>query len=88
VAKLVAHLLATAVGMQTSLKNTTWATKAKDWPTHSSLPKKIYKGKKKQRLSENNRKNGISPKLILNVAGVRNYAGTRLLVSCACTTNW
>jgi hypothetical protein len=45
---LVAHLLATAVGMQTSLKNTTWATKAKEWSTHSSLPKKNmgYKSKR------------------------------------------
>jgi hypothetical protein len=39
-------------------------------------------------LFENNEKSGISPKQILNVASVRNYAGTRLLVSCACTTNW
>jgi hypothetical protein len=45
-AKLVARLLATAVGMQTSLKNKTWATKAKEWPTHSSLPKKYTKKKR------------------------------------------
>jgi hypothetical protein len=37
-AKLVAHLLATAavwVRIQISLKNTKWATLAKKWPTHS-----------------------------------------------------
>ncbi len=68
---LVAHLLATAVRMQTSLKNTTWATKAKEWPTHSSLPKK-YTKKKRSKDCQNTRKNGISPKLVLNVAGVRN----------------
>jgi hypothetical protein len=42
VAKLVARLLATAalwVRLQTSLKNTKWATYAKEWPTHSSPPK-------------------------------------------------
>ncbi len=41
--ELVARLLATAalwVRIQTSLKNTKWATKAKEWPTHSSPPKK------------------------------------------------
>jgi hypothetical protein len=35
--------LATAVlwvRIQTSLKNHKWATKAKEWPTHSSPPKK------------------------------------------------
>ncbi len=40
--KLVARLLARAalwVRTQTSLKNTKWATKAKEWPTHSSPPK-------------------------------------------------
>jgi hypothetical protein len=45
VAKLVALLLATAalwVRIQTSLKNTKWATYAKEWPTHSSKPKKKY----------------------------------------------
>ncbi len=42
--KLVAHRLVTAalwVQIQTSLKK--WATKAKEWPTHSSPPKIIYK---------------------------------------------
>ncbi len=45
VAKLVERLYAAAalwVRIQTSLKNTEWATKAKEWPTHSSSPK-IYK---------------------------------------------
>jgi hypothetical protein len=45
-AKLVARLLATAalgVRIQTSLKNTKWATSAKEWPTHSSPPKKYKK---------------------------------------------
>jgi hypothetical protein len=37
VAKLVARLLATA----TLFKK--WATEAKEWTTHSSPPKKIYK---------------------------------------------
>jgi hypothetical protein len=40
-AKLVAYLLATAalwVRIQTSLKNTKWATLVKEWPTLSSLP--------------------------------------------------
>ncbi len=37
VAKLVAHLLATA-----ALKNTKWVTLAKEWPTHSSTPKNIH----------------------------------------------
>jgi hypothetical protein len=44
VAKLVPRLLATAalwVRIQTSLKNTKWATK--EWPTHSSPPKKYTK---------------------------------------------
>ncbi len=47
VAKLEARLLvATAalwVRFQTSLKNTKWATKAKEWPTNSSPPKNIKK---------------------------------------------
>jgi hypothetical protein len=43
VAKLVAHLLATAILDQTSSKNTKWATETKEWPTHSSLPKKYLK---------------------------------------------
>ncbi len=37
VAKLIARLLATAalwIRIQTSLKNTKWVTKAKEWPTH------------------------------------------------------
>ena len=45
-AKFVAHLLATAalwVRIQASLKNTKWATLAKEWPTHSSPPKNIQK---------------------------------------------
>jgi hypothetical protein len=45
-ANLVARLLASAalwVRIQTSLKNTKWATKAKEWPTHSSPPKKYTK---------------------------------------------
>jgi hypothetical protein len=50
VAKLVqARLLATAplwVRIQTSLKNTKWATSAKDWPTHSSPPTKYEKYEK------------------------------------------
>ncbi len=44
--RLVARLLATAalwVRIQTSLKNTKWATEAKEWPTHSSPPKKEEK---------------------------------------------
>jgi hypothetical protein len=39
-------MLATAtlwVRIQASLKNTIWATLAKEWPTHSSPPKKKYK---------------------------------------------
>jgi hypothetical protein len=46
VAKSVARQLATAVlwvRIQTSLKNHKWATLAKEWPTHSSPPKQIYK---------------------------------------------
>ncbi len=42
-AKFLARLLATAalcVRIQTSLKNTKWATEAKEWLTHSSPPKK------------------------------------------------
>jgi hypothetical protein len=31
------------VRIQTSLKNKKWATNAKEWPTHSSLPKDIQK---------------------------------------------
>jgi hypothetical protein len=45
VAKLVARLLTTAVlwvRIQTSLKNTKWATEAKEWPIHSSPPPKKY----------------------------------------------
>jgi hypothetical protein len=45
VAKLVGRLLATAalwVRIETSLKNTTWGTKAKEWPKHSRPPKNIY----------------------------------------------
>ncbi len=45
-AKLVAHLLATTalwVRIQTSPKNTKWTTKAKEWPTHSRLPKNTQK---------------------------------------------
>ncbi len=48
---LVDRLLATAalwVRIQTSLKNTKWATSAKKWPTHSSPPKNIQKKKLKQ----------------------------------------
>ncbi len=44
--KLGARLLAKAahgVRIQTSLKNHKWATKAKEWPTHSSPQNKIYK---------------------------------------------
>ncbi len=58
VAKLVAYLLATAalwVRIQTSLKNTNWATQAKEWPTHSSPPKNIqknYRDYKKWTLSQ------------------------------------
>ncbi len=47
-AKSVARQLATAalwVRIQTSLKNRKWATKAKEWPTHSSPPKKYSKKK-------------------------------------------
>jgi hypothetical protein len=47
-AKLVAHLLATAalwVRIQTSLKKTKWATKAKEWPSLSSPQKNIQKQK-------------------------------------------
>ncbi len=47
-AKFVAHLLAKAtlrVQIQTSPKNTKWATYAKEWPTHSSRPKKYIKNK-------------------------------------------
>ncbi len=43
VAKLVPSLLATValwVRIQTSLKNTKWATKPKEWSTHSSQSKK------------------------------------------------
>jgi hypothetical protein len=42
VAKLVARLLAMAdlwVRIQTSFKNTKWATQTKEWPAHSSPPK-------------------------------------------------
>ncbi len=45
-AKSVARQLATAalwVLIQTSLKNHKWATNAKEWPTHSSPPKKYTK---------------------------------------------
>ncbi len=46
VAKSVACQLATAVlwvRIQTPLKNHKWATYAKEWPTHSSPPKKYTK---------------------------------------------
>ncbi len=46
VAKLVAHLLATAalwIRIQKSLKNTKWATLTKEWPTHYGPPKNIQK---------------------------------------------
>ncbi len=48
VAWLVARLLATAASslgriIRTSLKNTKWATKAREWATHSRPPKNIYK---------------------------------------------
>jgi hypothetical protein len=46
VAKLVAQLFATAalwVRIQTSLKYTKWATKAKEWPTQYSPSKNIQK---------------------------------------------
>jgi hypothetical protein len=49
-AKLVARLLAMAalwVRIQTSLKNTKWATQAKEWPTQSSPPKKYKKALQK-----------------------------------------
>jgi hypothetical protein len=49
VAKLVARSLATAalwVGIQPSLKNPKWATKEKEWPTHSSPPKNLQKSVK------------------------------------------
>ncbi len=49
VAKSVARQLATAalwVQIQTSFKNHKWATYAKEWPTHSSPPKKYTKKKK------------------------------------------
>jgi hypothetical protein len=42
----VARQIATAVlwvRIQTSLKNHKWATEAKEWPTHSSPPKKYTK---------------------------------------------
>jgi hypothetical protein len=42
-AKLVALLLATAalwVRIQTTLKNSKWATSAKEWQTHSTRPQK------------------------------------------------
>ncbi len=48
VAKAVARKLASAVlwlRIQTSLENHKWATYAKEWPTHSSPPKK-YTNKK------------------------------------------
>jgi hypothetical protein len=50
VAESVARQLTTValwVRIQTSLKNHKWATKAKEWPTHSSPPKKYTKKKKK-----------------------------------------
>ncbi len=34
------------VRIQTSLKNTKWATQAKEWPTHCSPPTNIYKKNK------------------------------------------
>jgi hypothetical protein len=48
VAKLLARQLATAAfwnRIQTSLKNTKWATEAKEWPTHSSPAKNIQQKK-------------------------------------------
>ncbi len=57
VAKSVARQLATAVlwvRIQTSLKNHKWATKAKEWPTHSSPPKKYTKKKKKKNIEKFN----------------------------------
>jgi hypothetical protein len=45
VAKLEARLLATAAfwaRIQTSLKNTKWGHKQKEWLTHKGPPKKIY----------------------------------------------
>jgi hypothetical protein len=49
---LVARPLAPAalrIRNKTSLKNTKWATKAKEWPTNSSLPKNIQKTFTKER---------------------------------------
>jgi hypothetical protein len=46
VVNLIASLFATAahwVQNQTSLKNTKWVTQPKEWPTHSSPPKKYKK---------------------------------------------
>jgi hypothetical protein len=43
VAKLEARHATLWVRIQTSLKNTKWATLAKEWPTHSSPLKKEYK---------------------------------------------
>jgi hypothetical protein len=45
VAKLVSRMLATADGFESSisLKYNKWTTYAKEWPIHSSPPKKVYK---------------------------------------------
>jgi hypothetical protein len=53
VAKLAAGLLATVAfwaRIQTSLKNTKWATLAKEWPTNSSPPKNIQKVPVRQKI--------------------------------------
>jgi hypothetical protein len=55
VAKSVARQLATAVlwvRIQTSLKNHKWATLSKEWPTHSSPPKKNIQKKESQLIGQ------------------------------------
>jgi hypothetical protein len=66
VAKLIARLLAASAlwgRIQTSLKNAKWAIYAKEWPTHSSAPKKKRRvGRRKARREELNGKKKESKK--------------------------
>jgi hypothetical protein len=62
---LAARLLATEalwVRIQTSTK---WATSAKEWPTHSSLPKKICFNKNKNKIKNSGTWPGVGGERVL-----------------------
>ncbi len=68
---------------QTSLKNTKWATYAKEWPTHSSLPKKYPKKYHKLSLKKLKLKITLNVKLMRSVVTVPCLTLVFALVSCA-----